>query len=328
MSYFTEIRYLQRSFQSMTKRLKQFRSFIPDHILGVIENEVSGNEVVFRKSTDDSTLREMSKHYMSKKGAIQHALTSSTLRSEYVTIMRVEVTNLSRLLDMYSAQDISEVIQDYLFHLKECIRNSNGQLVSISTNSAIIAWNCLIPQGDHESKACRAAVSITDSVSEMNTFWKEKDMPTISVFVTISSGAVYSGNISDNTEKMKLFSIVGRPVDRTDKMLAQNRKWQVNILATEEVYQSAKEDFHFRPLCKVVDEEEHFTIYQLGRPKSQEEWVNEMTNKNAWMEFTEAFRMYEDGNKTEAYEILSKLVQTYSNDNVAHRMLEYIKPCE
>jgi ankyrin repeat protein/class 3 adenylate cyclase len=338
LSFFTEIRYLQSSFYSMTKRLKQFRSFIPDHILGVIETEASGQNIVFRKSTDTETMKEMThvRHqqlHAGKKGIMQHALNSSTLRSEYVTVMSVDVINLSRLLETHSAQDISETIKDYIYHLKEISRTSNGQIVSITTTNALVVWNCLIPQLDHELTACSASKALVDNLSNLHQNWKKRDLPSLSVHITISSGAVYSGNLTDNTEKMKLFSIVGRPVDRVHKMINEIKKWNVQVLVSEDVFHSSKELFSFRPLSNLRDEDDQFTIYELGAMKNHDEWINDLsstrtTSNNSWEEFTEAYRLYEDGNYQEGYNLMSQWTQRYSKDLVGHKMLEYMKPDE
>ncbi len=314
--YFTEIKKLRSTFSSMASRLKQFKQFIPDHILTIIEAEVGAdivNEKMIkdqhssstpgsgRRSSMDSISSAASVSRMNT-GMVNRALRSALVSSN-VSVMTIRFSEFLELLEHYSAGDISETAKDLLSIMKECIRESNGQLVSLSSSKAVIVWNSFITQHDHRSRACRTANTAIKAIKTLHSKWGAKQLPLLNLSIGISSGQVYYGNIgSDST---KFFTIIGKAAKRANQLCFESMETGVPILVSEDVYESVKDEYMLRPVDRGV--------FELGEARGGDEWVEDLNHDvtDKWTEYRTAYNWMMEGE----YQIALQLFQQFQSQN-------------
>jgi ankyrin repeat protein/class 3 adenylate cyclase len=338
-SFFSEIKSLQQSFKSMTIRLKQFRNFIPDHILAVIEAEVGSTEnkpqYLELQSTGSSEKKTQSgsatasiSDGLKQKNIVNKAL-SSTLMSGAVTVMTVKFPDYAQILELYSAEDIDESSKELLSKFMDIIRIAKGQFVSIDSSKAVIAFNTFIKQSDHRIRACRVARTCLEALSKLQVEWKKTNLPILDVSIVISSGNLYYGNMGSNS--MKYFTLIGSAVKRGSKMCKMCATWGAQILIDEKVAESTKEDFRMRPLqlLQANEDEKGVLIYELGEVKPADAWANDLgeskDGSNIWKAYCDAFDMFQSGRFEEAYELFVQYLQNHPSDTPAQNMLGICK---
>jgi ankyrin repeat protein/class 3 adenylate cyclase len=338
LSYFTEVNHLQQSIYSMTIRLKQFKSFIPDHILAVVEAEVGAtkerNEAkkLNDKSSEEFTTTESvteSRRGGARSGNMIVNALNSSLTSGAVTVMTVEFPDFRDVMELHNSADVAEAVKELLSSFKDIISISKGQFVSITSQRAEIVWNTFIKQSDHCARASKTARQCVEVLQKLQKQWKEKNMPELQVAIALASGNCHYGNLG--TDSMKFFSLIGLPATRSNKMCKLASKWRgVSVFCDENVHVTLKEEFNMRPLDRLDDKQTGSStiVYQLGEIRPGDGWVVEMQEKDKispWNDFSDAFELYDRGLYEEAHDKLVAFTSVHSEDQVALKLLDICK---
>jgi len=327
--FFTEIKVMRNTFSSMIARLKQFKQFIPDHILTIIEAEVSAdvfNEKVAndqqssgsppsRRSSIDSSSSNESVMRLNT-GIVNRAL-KSALVSSNITVMTVRFSEFLEVLEQYSAGDISETAKDLLAAMKDCIRDSNGQLVSLSSSKAVIVWNSFITQHDHKTRACKTANAALDALKKLQQNWAAKQLPILDLSIGISSGPVFYGNIgSDST---KFFTIIGHAAKNANRLCFRSAETGVHVLVSEDVHEAVKEEFLLRPI--------EAGAYELGEMRGGDEWVEDLNRESGdkWSEYRMGYELMRSGDYEQALEVFYRFYSKNPEDIVCSQMISQCK---
>jgi class 3 adenylate cyclase len=335
VSFFTEVHTLQQTFEEMTHRLKQFRNFIPDHILAVIEEELGIKKAEkdqqsskgTEKTSDEATDSLIGSTSM--KNMVNQAL-NSALVSGNVTVMTIKLPDFAQILELHDANEIDETSKELLSRFTDIIRISKGQFVSIGSSKAVVAWNTFIKQSDHRIRACKVAHKCISALKKMHATWKSKNLPLLDVSIAITSDVTYYGNMG--TERMKFFTLVGGPVQRSSPMCKSAPKWGASILCDQNVYETAKGEFQMRPLYLLSNEgsNKDVLIYELGEATSGDAWVNEMDAKDAnagnkWKAYNDAYALFEGQQYDEAYEAFVEYLAKNAQDVATQNMIGLCK---
>jgi ankyrin repeat protein/class 3 adenylate cyclase len=332
LSYFTEIKSLQQAFQSMTSRLKQFRNFIPDHILSVIEVEVGAKKthetLADQKTSDHSTESDSHVGTGLNNGDVLNKTLNSSLMSTFATVMTIKLPDYTTYLDTFEACDIDETNKEMLSQFMDIIRISKGQFVTINASAAVVVWNTIIRQSDHKVRACRAARNLVSALKKLHNEWKFKSLPLLDVSIGIASSNIYHGNLG--TDRMKFYSVIGLAAQRSNDICQGSTTWDVQVFCDCTVRDSAKEEFYNRPLHTIVDPQsgQSSLVYELGEAKPTDGWSTEMENASKgdiWSVYNDAYVLYQDGHYDEAYELFVQYMEHHPTDTAAQNMLSMCK---
>jgi class 3 adenylate cyclase len=343
LSFFSEIRSLQKSFRSMNLRLKQLRNFIPDHILVIIEAEfgarsitqdntgISGNATgdETAKTTSDilSDTRTSSGGKNQSTELVNKAL-NSALTSGQVTVMSIRFSDLSQALESYSASDISDTTKELFSQLMDVIRVSKGQFVSVTSSEAIVVWNTYVAQMDHQTRGCKAAITCMESLKKLRLQWETNEMPILTVSIALASGTVHYGNLG--SDHFKFYTLLGSAASRASKMSLINSKWNTTILCDEFIFDKVKEEYQMRPVDRLDDNNDQCVVlYELGEAYPSDAWVHELQPLSFWTKYIEAYNLYYKGHYDEAHDKFVEYLKLRSDDIPGQYYLERCKAlCE
>jgi ankyrin repeat protein/class 3 adenylate cyclase len=337
-SMLAEIRTLQTSFASMTARLKQFRSFIPSHILAVIDAEIHGtSESVVQttglvedekqdekrktpqnNSSHNNTGSHVSHSTISNfgKGMINRAL-NSKLTSATLTVMTIKLPDLSELFDLYSADEILEAMNDLVSSIRVIGQETNFQLVSMSTKKVVVVWNSFISQTDHCQRACKTAVSLQSKLKQMQQQWSTNGLPILGLNIGIATGLAYYGNVGRDT---KFFTVIGNTAMMSDKLCNSNKTYGIQVIVSDEIYESEREEFHMRPIGEMED----MVLYELGDAKHPDSWQTELeyTSQSNWQDYIDGYTLFSNDQYADAVDKFKIHLNNHPDDSVCHRMVE------
>jgi ankyrin repeat protein/class 3 adenylate cyclase len=350
VSFFSEIHTLQQTFEEMTNRLKQFRNFIPDHILAVIEEEIGVKKSIdadqqqsskgtTEKTSDEATNTESINGIHSTLKNMVNTTLNSSLVSGNVTVMTIKFPDFAHILELHDSNEIDETSKELLSQFMDIIRIAKGQFVSVSSSKAIVAFNTFIKQQDHRIRACKVALKCLKALKKLHVQWKVKNLPVLDVTISITSDVSYYGNMG--TDRMKFFTLVGPVVQRASSMCKNAPKWGVSVIVDQNVYNSTKGEYHLRPLYLLNDENNtsaNVLVYELGETKSADAWVNEiesnnnnnsnqldMDPNNIWKEYNDAYKLFDNQQYDEAFEAFVEYLAKNAQDVPAQNMLGLCK---
>jgi hypothetical protein len=344
MSFFTEVKSLQQAFKSMVQRLKQFRNFIPDHILAVIEEEVNANnpnanrrELLTASTTQSSedgkktppsepATESISGTSGTSRNMVNKAL-NSTLTSGVVSVMTIKLPDLELVLDQYDAIDIDVTMKELLSRFMDIIKISKGQFVSFTSSTTVVAWNTFIRQSDHKTRAAKAAKNCMAALKKLHAEWKEKGLPLLDVSIGIASANCHYGNVGSN--QMKWFTLIGPAANRSAKMCKHGQEWGVQIVCDNSIYDHVKDDYYTRPLTTITDSRgNNVLVHELGDTKAADAWaseINEKDDNNIWRVYNDAYSLFQQGMYDDAHESFVKFMEKYPLDVAAQNMLIHCK---
>jgi HAMP domain-containing protein/class 3 adenylate cyclase len=336
-SYFTEVNQLERAFEDLVKRLKEYRNFLPDHLLNGKDDESSESATVAESKTEAEIM--LTKN---SAGSVHHSLDNQSTRSatgvkknrmfaigvekKPVSIVTVRMTNIAKLL---SGQDVSrETIISQLGQVIDAVhkiaKTSGGQVSRFDPEFIELVWNGMRSERNHVLFACNAASRIYKRISELTQHFDFCLEPR----VFVSSGNAYVGNIGCSS--LRQFTVIGEPTETIQGMNGLN-DWGASVLIDGKLASHVKQKYQVRPVQPILLHESNFLqepihIYELGSSIEikDDEWMYEMEEAKAnsrWEEYTDAYDKFVAGNYNIAKHELMQYVENYGTDNLAERMI-------
>lgn len=355
-SYFSEVRRLQQSYYSMTKRLIQFRSFIPDHILvmieqenremkelkAIMENHGRDEEV---KSIMSSSIRSNSKKQATessqamkssskgRKDSYNQGSASSAfylgLSQSFVTVLSVNMDSYVKILEEHSPASLTKVTSDFMTAFHNIVRVTNGQFVKANCDHIVVVWNAQIIQDDHMAKACRTAHNCQQKLKMLRQQWTQKNLPLLGVKIGIACGQAYFGNLG--YDKMKYFSVIGSVVNEAEGLAKSNEEWGTNILCQGKIVERIDTVYQTRPIFHIDSvESDDSAVFEIGDPieSKQDEWMYELQEQeksSRWQSYTLAYGLYRVKEYAKALEILNVYLSGNEEDIVARKLFDECK---
>lgn len=210
-SRFAEEQQLQSHFLSMLSRMKQYRSFLPSHLLVELEGPRGGTTTAagtkssstssgLRQSKDESTLRRSMNDAPSVSTSIQafgssfsdtasaqgdgnHLSQSHQPKARFklylekraVSALCVHLEGLNYWLTHFNEHEVVQLLSDVFEQSGNVCRVSSGLLGTFENGSLAIYFNATSDQSNHEDKAISACITLLHKLQLVkDTKWKHQ----------------------------------------------------------------------------------------------------------------------------------------------------------
>ncbi len=353
--YFSEIVSMQASFYLMIAKLKEYRTYLPSHLLGKVEEEEDDEfkDVTTSPSRKNSALDPKLSRHGSGKGSgksfiaqrkqstisnnssfgVRQSVSSNSggdfrfmlgLENKDVTVVIMKISNFDHLMNKLEKNDFVFVHGSILKEVMSLMRKFKGDLHDISPSEFILHWNTINKQKSHAKMACSAAAAIKDNIGKLNEQLAKENLPEVSISLGVATGPVTMGNIG-NQQKRK-FSVFGNTEDLARGIEKLNAVWKTTILMNDKAFNLLNKGFSARPLdeIQVPSRPKALTsvVYELGDEvkKEDDEWMYELKNSDAADIFSpcmKAFSAYQNKDLTSALEQLEAYLGNNPDDMTA-----------
>lgn len=259
-SRFREVVQLQDHFLFMVQRIKQYRAFIPSHLLHQLEKHN-----IIEDPEDISVVKES--EHSQRKDELSSRVSRSTFSSKLATnsmfkigFEKRKISSLMVYLDGFSYwvkhisfSDITHLLTDVFEVVQKSSSNCGAHIGSFENETLLLSWNATEKVKDHEQQAVRVAWALKEKLASLSsTKWAKKDIfehnqKLITKFTprfAVCTQTCHCGNVG--TRNSKTFTIVGSSSNNLQAVLRKARNLKLNMVITEPTNEEVKAHYFTR----------------------------------------------------------------------------------
>ncbi|KAG2393786.1 hypothetical protein C9374_003550 [Naegleria lovaniensis] len=354
-SSLSEVFLLQQHFKFMVNKMRQYRCFIPPHLLAQIESSEPTKPKQVKDSTQESSknLRESNSisgtntSAASSSNKVQDSQSSGKrvtnsmfklgLEKRKFTSSAIHFVGLDRALESLSSKEVTMLLHDFFEVVQKTSSQSSSYLGNFEQNTVNISWNLTSDVSNHEEKSIAITSFILEKLQALpQTKWsKYENLQMKFIAATVSQECV-CGNIGTN--QCKSFSVFGSYQFNLKKLIKHASKLQLSLVTTRNVSERIKHSrlVRFIGHKKLLPNEENIPfvsrktsekteIYEVGESTEcdMDEWMYELEQKKRkekWNQYHSACEKF----LSQEYETAKELFQTYFKENQSDLAASYM----
>jgi len=195
------------------------------------------------------------------------------LGGDYVngTVMFTDIRGFSTLSERLSAQQLVDLLNEYLTLMSNNIVNAYGGTLDKYIGDAIMAfWGAPKVQEDHAIRACKSAIAQMRILEKFNPKFKEKYGCTITTGIGINPGSRENESLMVSymgSEGRKNYTAMGDSVNLASRLEGVNKEYRTTIIISRDTYELIRDDdgFIVRELddIRVKGRNKPVTIFEL-----------------------------------------------------------------
>ncbi|EFC48195.1 predicted protein [Naegleria gruberi] len=277
-SRFKEVSKLQDQFLMMTQRIKQYRAFIPSHLLHQLENQdqpveeinnstmkhSTGNNFLavpsgskrrasLNSATGLDTSMNNSSSMKKSMGASSNVLFKIGFEKRRVSSMVIYLDGFNLWVQNLSFNEITHLLTDIYEVLQKASLTNGAQIGNFENESVFLSWNSTERIKFHELKAAHTAATLRERMNQIrSTKWEQKDifnqspkmLEQFKVRFGILSQHAHCGNVG--TKNSKSFTIIGSANNNLQLLMKKAKKFNLGIVITNDANVEISNDFHTR----------------------------------------------------------------------------------
>lgn len=207
-----------------------------------------------------------------------------------ITVLFSDIRGFSRMSEKLGPAETCKLVSDVMDELTGRVRDCEGVVVDYSGDGIMAMWNAPANQPDHAVKACRSALSMIASLSDLDARWKEKLGVPLRLGIGLNTGAALCGN-TGSKQKFK-YGPLGHAVNLASRVEGATKHFGVPLLITGSTRAQLGDAFAVRRLCKVrvVGIDGAVELFELVSEGAAPEWLPRCKA------YEEALTQYEGGN--------------------------------
>jgi len=260
---------------------------------------------IFGKAVDPA-VRD---HLLNKGGKLGGSLTDAV-------ILFSDIRDFTSISENMEPERIVTMLNMYFEEMSKTISSQHG-LVNKYMGDAIMAlFGVLDDSKDSRFRAVQAAVSMRNSLSELNRKFAESGFPLLKIGIGIHAGTVLAGNIG-SVSRME-FTVIGDAVNTASRIEGLNKELSDRVLVSEEVIRDMDTSrFVVRYLTTVFvkGRKEPVRIYDITGADSDEAHILSPE------ELSVAVELYENSRYEESIREFQRLKVIYPSEKIVNYYL-------
>lgn len=243
-----------------------------------------------------------------------------------LTVFFSDIAGFTSLAEQLPPEELMLHLSEYFDELTQIISNNRGTVDKYIGDGIMAFWGAPLPDADHASRACQAALLCQERMKFLNQKWTEAGKIGFITRIGISTGETVVGNVG-SSERIN-YTVMGDNVNLASRLEGANRVYATRILVSQATYDQAGDAFWLRPvdIIAVKGKTAETFVYELmGRKEAEEsDSVADLCR-----EFARGFNAYRERNWTAAADIFGRLARKYPGDGPAalylHRCRHYLE---
>jgi adenylate cyclase len=121
--------------------------------------------------------------------------------------------------------------------MTEVIFRQDGMLDKYVGDAIMAVWGAPLPQADHASRACRAALNMVTRLRSLQSVWQQRGWPELGIGIGINSGPMVVGNVG-SVQRLS-YTVIGDNVNLGSRLEGLNKLYGTQIIASETPWRPA-----------------------------------------------------------------------------------------
>jgi len=166
-----------------------------------------------------------------------------------ITVLFCDVVGFSAISEQLEPQQLVQWLNLFYTHVSRIVVRYRGSIDKYMGDSVMAVWGTPAKSDSHAFDALSAAMDIQSEIDSLNRKCLDKNLPTVSLGVGVSTGQAMVGPLG--TEYRMDYTVVGDTVNVAQRLEEQTRKYQVSIIVSDKTAE-ALPDMVFRELDTVT----------------------------------------------------------------------------
>ncbi len=231
-------------------------------------------------------------------------------QNKRLTVFFADIAGFTTISERTTAEKIATMLHRVLNSLTEVIIRNNGVIDKYIGDCVMAFWGAPLETDKDEINACYSAIQCLDSLSELNSLFREEGFPEISIRIGIHSGDAIAGNIG--SDRLFHYTAIGDTVNLASRLESVNKFFKTRIIISEDTIKETNNHFFTRELgvIEVKGKTLPVKIFELIGEKEN----ISRNKKELVMPFHQGMMFYEDRKWNEAVQIFDEILEKYPHD--------------
>lgn len=161
-----------------------------------------------------------------------------------LSIFFSDLKGFSSFSEKLDPTQLTALLNEYLTEMTDILMEEGGTLDKYEGDAIIVFWNAPLPQADHASRACRAALRCQRRLAERRAEWKERYGVELWMRIGLNTGPVVVGNMGSRTRFN--YTILGDAANLASRLEGANKAFLSWVMASEDTWRAAGAERNFR----------------------------------------------------------------------------------
>jgi adenylate cyclase len=176
----------------------------------------------------------------------------SETRTQTVTILFADIWGFTRASSVLPGPEVMSLLREFLSVVEEAVFDNQGTLDKFLGDGLMATFGTPWVGPQDATNALHCACQMVDKIAAWNERRARSNLPEVFIGVGIHRGEVVLGEIG--SERRLEFAVVGDPVNVASRLQEMTRKFQLAIVASDDVIAAARTESGwvtrgvFRPL--------------------------------------------------------------------------------
>lgn len=228
-----------------------------------------------------------------------------------MTVFFSDIAGFTTIAEKLGPEELMLHLSEYFEELTRILSEQRGTVDKYIGDGIMAFWGAPLPDANHASRACQAALLCQTRLKVLNQKWAEAGKTVFPTRIGISTGETVVGNVG-SSERIN-YTVMGDNVNLASRLEGVTRLYDTQILVSQATYNQASDEFWFRPvdLIAVKGKTAETTVYELVSKKEggAADAVGELCR-----EFTRGVRAYLRRDWVMGVEIFGRLRQKFPDD--------------
>lgn len=225
---------------------------------------------------------------------------------QVLSILFSDIENFTHISENMDSDQLAQMMNEYFENAVSRIHATEGTVVKFIGDSIFAVWNAPLPQQDHEKRAAKAGLLLSQAVES----FIKSDGPKLKTRIGLHTGIANVGNFG--SEKRFDYTAIGNSVNLASRMEGLNKFLGTTILATGDLQKATTDLFCWRYMGKFILKgfEKSVDVYELLGEKSafnsaDSEWIKD---------FEKGVSHFQKGDFYVARQFFQKTLEVKRND--------------
>jgi adenylate cyclase len=167
-----------------------------------------------------------------------------------LTVLFSDLAGFTTTAEHLPPREVVGLMSEYFEEMTEKVYDQNGLLKEYVGDEIMAIFGAPLPQPDHASRACRAALRMRSSLALMRMAWGQQGRPALRARWGVNSGKMLVGNLGSSYRFS--YGVIGDAVNLGSRLESLNKQYGTEILVGEETIPLLGEnEFVLREVDKV-----------------------------------------------------------------------------
>ena len=239
--------------------------------------------------------------------------------SREMTVLFSDISDFTRISEKLSSEELSDMINEYLTPMTRIIHKHHGTVDKYIGDAIMAFWGAPMPDSGHAQHAVEAAMEMQEVLPQINTGFKKKNWPELSIGIGINTGVMSVGNMG--SQFRRAYTVVGDAVNLSSRLENLSKQYGVEMFVGENTKNAVK-GIVFQEIdrVKVKGRDKAVTIYRpLGFEGKIEQSILDEAGK-----FDEALKFYRICDWNQAESVLTELKKIRTSSTLYQLYLDRI----